>query len=412
MAALLLLLLTLLPAAAGSLEEYRAQAQEQSPAVQAAFQRWQAAEAEITMARTLPEPMLDLGLMLRGGQLRVGLSQGLPWPGGLRAAGEAATAQARSAQRAFEAQAVEVAAGVEQAYWELWELRAAQVVLDQHLVVLDGLSQSTRAAMTVGGASLAEVQQVDLAAARVRDARATLGSRERAAEAELRAVLGRRDRLPLSTDLERPPLALPVEDLAAMEAAALANPRLGVLTELLAAAEARVRGARAMRAPEFSVEVAYGLTAWPTESSHLSAEADGLMLGLGIGLPLWQRSYARGIDAARAEAEMTRSEQRAMGDEALAQLEMALAELGDSERRVRLVDQELVPQAQATLDSLLGSWATGRASLAEVLMVQRELLELRLEADMAHAAHARAWAELRRVCGRDLPATPSVDGAG
>jgi len=399
---LLLLLLLLLPAAAGPLEDYRVEAQEQSPAVQAAWQRWQAAQAEIAVARALPEPMLDLGLMLRSGQLRVGLSQAFPWPTGLQAEGQAARAEAMVAQRAFEAQAVEVAAAVERAYWELWELRAAQAVLVEHGAVLAGLSGATRARLEVGQASLADVQQVDLAAARLEDSRLALQARERAAEAELRALLGRRDRESMLTDPQRPPLAQPSDSPEALEAAVLAHPWLGAAEEQVAVAEAMIRRAKARGAPEFNAGVEWTLPAYEGTGDHVVTEPEGLMVGLGVRLTLWQRSYAQGVVAAKAGAEGARAEQRAMGDEALAMLEATRIELADSERRARLIEQTLLPQAQASLDSLLGALSTDRGSLAQVLMAQRELLELRLEADMVRAAHARAWAALEQLSGRPL----------
>lgn len=401
---LLALLLTLLPAAAaGPLEDYRLQAQEQSPALQSAWSRWQAAQAAISPARTLPEPMLDMGLMLRSGQLRLGLSQTFPWPTELQAEGQAATAEAMAAQRAFEAQAVEVAGRVEQTYWELWENRSAQAVLVEHGAVLAGLSRATRARLEVGQASLADVQQVDLAAARLEDNRLLLVARERAGEAELRALLGRRDREAMPTDSLRPPLALPVEGLGTLEAAALQHPRLVEAEQMVARAEAMVRGARAQRAPELTVGADWTLPAPAAASDH--AEPASLMVGLGLSLPLWQRSYAQGIAAAKAEVEAQRAQQRGMGDEALAALDATLADLADSERRARLTEDALLPQAQAALDSLLGALSTDRGSLAQVLMAQRELLELRLEADMARAAHARAWAALEQLCGRPLTRT-------
>ncbi|MEO0325308.1 MAG: TolC family protein, partial [Myxococcota bacterium] len=146
------------------------------PALHAAFARWKASVLRIARARRLPEPTLAFGVFVRSVETRVGpqrarfsLRQSFPWPTRLTAGADAAAAEARALQRRFDATALEVAARVAEAYWELWETRAARALHREHVALFRAVADSLRGRLATGTAMLAELQQVDLAAARMDD---------------------------------------------------------------------------------------------------------------------------------------------------------------------------------------------------------------------------------------------------
>jgi outer membrane protein TolC len=79
-----------------------------------------------------------------------------------------------------------------------------------------------------------------------------------------------------------------------------------------------------------------------------------------------------------------------------------LANLRDALRRVQLYRGTLVPQAQSAYESVLGAYTVGRGSVAQALLAQRDLLELRIELERARADYARTWARLEELVGREL----------
>jgi hypothetical protein len=87
-------------------------------------------------------------------------------------------------------------------------------------------------------------------------------------------------------------------------------------------------------------------------------------------------------------------------------LDQVLSRLNDSARRVQINQGTLLPQAEATYDSLLGSVAVNQGSIAQVLLTQRDLLELRVDTDSARADHARAWSALHDLAGTTLDSVP------
>lgn len=397
------------------MDGYVARALDQSPAVRAAFLHWQAAVHRVARARTLPEPTLSFGAFVRSVETRVGpqqarisLQQAFPWPTKLTAGGKAATAEARAAEALLEATSLAVAEQVAVAYWSLWEVRATRTLHREHLDVLDGLSESVRARLAIGGATLADLQQVDLARARLEDGIRSMDERERRAQAALLSALGERKTPELPTTTE-PSLALPDETLLRDEV--LEHPFVTSLEHRADAADDRARALGANRLPSFTVGADWLIMGPAAAPDTPESGKDAVFVGVGVRVPLWQGTYGHDVSSERATADARRLEQRARGDQALSSLEATLAELRDAERRVRVLSDTLLPQAQASYASVLGNYTVGQSTVAQTLLSQRDLLDLAVERATATADHMGAWARLDQLVGSEVSRTPASKGA-
>lgn len=403
----------------GELAGYVALALQHNPEIQAAFERWAAGVMRISRARQLPEPTLSFGYFLRSVETRVGpqharlsLQQAFPWPTKLSAGADAASARARALQRRFEAQAVAVRQRVAAIYWSLWQVRTTRTLNVQHLEVLRSMSESIRARIATGTAALADLQQLDLSAARLNDNLRSMDEAEQTFQAQLCAELGLDCPDTLQTHQNPPPPGLPEGDPAALQRAASEHPLLQSSELLAQAADASAEAEQADRLPSFTVGADWIITGETTTHEAADMGKDALLVGAGIRLPLWQGSYADSVDAARAEARGQRAERAAQLARARAALVAALSSVRDSARRVELYRATLVPQAESAYESVLGTYTVGRGSVTQVLMAQRELLELRVMQETSSADHARAWARLEEVTGRELRSRPLRVGSG
>jgi outer membrane protein, heavy metal efflux system len=206
----------------------------------------------------------------------------------------------------------------------------------------------------------------------------------------------------LTTD-DYPVAALPSEPIDALRAAISKHPSIDAYAKMSEAADASARSERAERLPGFAVGVE-----WMRMPGAMGDT--GLMPNVGIRIPLWQSSYLESARAREAEANAQREEGRAAGLRAHAELEEALARVRDSNRRVELGRNTLLPQAEAAFTSVLGAYSSGRSTLASSLLAQRDLLEVRLALEVAYADHAVAWARLDRVVGRTVERVAAPGG--
>lgn len=398
-------------ALAEGVDAYVAFAVATHPDVRAAFEGWAASVHRIARARTLPEPTLQLGVFVQSIETRVGpqqarisISQAFPWPTRLTAGADAASAEALAAQQRVEAASLAVAQRVEEAYWSLWEIRATRALHRDHLEILGGLSSTVRSRVEVGAATLADLQQVDLSRARLEDRIRSLDEAERSAEATLRAAIGVQAPLEVPTPGEPAPFAAG-ETREALVSAVATHPLQQSAAWRVEAAEAQARSLGAQRLPSVTLGADWIVTGPAVMPDTPGSGKDAVMAGVGVKVPLWQGTYGHEVEAARAEARAREADQRGRLDQSVAQLDLALAAVRDSGRRIGVVSDTLLPQADAAYTSVLGNYTAGRSAVAQTLLSQRDLLDLRVELARARADHQRAWARLDQLCGREVART-------
>jgi len=402
----------------GTLSSYISRAFASSPELRASFEEWRAALARPAQARKLPELILTYGGFIRSVETRVGpqkhrlgAMQWFPWPSRLTAGVDAAAYAALSSQQRFEAHALDVAAQVARAYWKLWFIQKNKLVQRAQREILVSFSRQVRARLEAGTTGLSDLAQVDLSISRVSDVIAGLDEAERAATAELVRVIGAEygTPTPIAPEEDPPPPWLPEPAESELKAAAIEHPRVVSMASMSESADERVRAVKGERAPSFGFGLDWIVTGDAVIAATPDSGKDDVIAVVGLKVPVSGGAYRAAQSEARAESSMYKARERAARDRAVAELEQALANLRDAVRRVHLYESTLVPQAETTYSSTLDAYQSGRSSLAEVLIAERDLLELALGLFEAHANYGTTWAELERVVGQPVPTRTSQD---
>lgn len=380
-------------------DEYVAYALSHSPKVRAAFERWRASVYRIARARRLPEPMLEYAFVIAK-RHRLGLEQMIPWPTKLSAGADAMAIEAQALGQRFDAEMLMVKQSVAEGYWRLWLIQNLRVIQHEQLELLRGLAESARARIATNHTTLADQQQIELTIARLDDDIAGLFEQQQIAEAELRSTLGIQDRVTLTTKEQHREQRVPQQTVEELRTRALTHPLISSLGAMSRSKEAEARRERADRFPGVTLGVE-----WETGSVMNGATKEWeheVMIGFGLQVPLWQLSYRDSVDAAKAEASMYREEGRMETVRAIAEVDAVYAEVRDAVRRANLYRTTLLPQAEAAYASVLGSYATGKSTVSDAILAQRELLEIRIAQLKAQADYEQAWAKLEQLVGQKL----------
>jgi len=402
----------------GSYQAYVRYAMAHSPELRGDFERFRAATLAVRPARTLPDPMVSYGVFLRTPETRVGpqrqrvsLQQMIPWPTRLTHAANAAAHAADSAERRFDARAVEIRRRVAEAYWNLWFVHQAKVVEREEREILSGLEQTLRARVEVGQADFAQLSQIGLHISRLDDSIAGLDETERQLSAHLLAAVGApgAEHAPMSDN--EPMVAPPAQSLASLLAAAAEHPRARAMLAMADAAEERSQAENARHFPSFTIGLDWVETGPARMPDVADSGKDPVMIGVGVTLPIWLGSYRDREEGALAEASASRADADAITLAVQSEVRASLAALHDSARRVRLYRLTLIPQARTTYESVLGSYQAGRAGIADILLADKDLLELSLARARARADHAIAWAALEAATGRPIEARAPAEEA-
>src|SRR5690606_3508395 len=228
------------------------------------------------------------------------------------------------------------------------------------------------------------------------------------ARAALRQAIGAPVEAALPIAVGAPAAEVPAEDVAALRQAARSHPRVARLASMAAAEEQAARAARARAFPDLMVGVEY------VRMSEARVHGGGgvpLMVMVAVDVPLWRGLYRSAERRAVAGAASLRARQREAELAAEAELDAALAAVRDAARRVHVHEHTLIPQAETAYEAVMGGYQGGGASLADGLLAQRDVLDLRLQLVAARVDLARAWARVVEIAGRPVAARPYAPAA-
>lgn len=235
---------------------------------------------------------------------------------------------------------------------------------------------------------------VNVAAAELGRTEARFASAE-AREREARAVLG--ETVGLNPDLlprPRGELHMPLETppaLSDVAAAAVANRAdLQALRDLEEASRARRDLARSEGWPNLT------LGAFARREEGTDTIVGG---AFSIPIPLFNRNQG-GAAEARARMDRARAERKTAELAASRQVVAAHARFTTGLRTVERLRQLVLGTLEQSLELLERSFAAGKATWPEVVVIRRSVVEAQSDLIIAEAATRRAWIELQLAVGR------------
>ncbi|MBN2133817.1 MAG: TolC family protein, partial [Sedimentisphaerales bacterium] len=338
-----------------TLPEYLTYAALHNAGLKAAFERWKAALEEIPQARTLPDPRFTYGYFIEEVETRVGpqrqrvgISQVFPWFGKIAARTDAATADARAAQRHYEAKKLQLFYDVKDAFYEYVYLRRAIDNARENLELVKHFEELARTRYVTAEARHPDVVRAQIELATLEDKLATLEELRRPIVARLNAALNRPGgalpwpRLEEATvvEVDRPHLFKRLRDQ---------NPQLQAKRFELESARSRVELAKKRFYPDLGVGIDWIQTDEASAAGVSDSGKDPVILMFSMNLPLWRKSYGARELQARAQARQIANEKDDIENSLVAQVERVLYDVEDSERKLKLYGDVLVPKAEELL---------------------------------------------------------------
>jgi outer membrane protein TolC len=370
--------------------------------LRAAVQRWRAALEQVPQAVSLPDPKLMLGLMVREVETRVGpmgpsiaISQAFPWFGTLEAAGGRAFELAEAERETVEAVRLDVVRRVREAYYEAAWLEAALAIANRHRELITQWEGVARSSYASGEGSQADVLRAQVELGLSVDKVQRLTELRRPLRGQLNAALGRSANTPM------PPLRPVFNDPPEIDEQALlselpqTNPALRAMARRVDAAGHGIELAEKESLPSFVLGLDYTFIDDAAMPGVSGSGDDALEVQLGLELPIYRGRVQAGIAQARARQSAARGEAADAGHRLGAELELALFELHDADRRVALYRHTLVPKGAEALRATAGSYRAGDARFVEIIDTLKTMHEFQLGVARAQSdrAQALAWVE-------------------
>jgi outer membrane protein TolC len=391
-----------------------AEAAENNPRLAAARNRWLAATQRPAQARALPDPLLSYTEMVEPIRTRVGpierdfqVTQKIPYPGKLSAAGAVASEQARVSRLEYDIALRDTVAEIKVSYAELLYLHQATLIIEQNQHIARQLAEKGAAlygggeeggadAVTLFDTLKAQSQLAQLAYDLI-----TVQELEAAEGARMNELLGRTGgaKLGVLQDLAYRPLRASQEQIVQL---GLHNRQeLEAALHRIRAADHARRLARLSRVPDFTVGVKYWMVGEQGSAVANSGE-DAVGVTLGVSLPIWARKNSARIAEAEYLKRAACLDRQAEADNLQARIAKVFFKMQNADRLVRLYEGSLIPQAADALE-IAEQWRdTGRETFGRLLEAQGVWLNFQLAHRRALADHEQTVARLEQLVGASL----------
>lgn len=432
-------LLLLSPAGAAawqatSLDDILAEADTSNPEIVASRRVAEAAAARVPQAGALPDPMLGVGFMNVpaadpgfGNDMmtmtQVQLSGSLPWPGKLGLKEEIALLRSEAATFEVERVRDRIAAEVETAYYRIHFIDRALDVTRRNETLVGDFARLTAMKYGVGSAAQPDVLKAQVERTRLSDQRVTLAERRESQLARLNALLGRPTETPLPTTelpgevrgaalseepdgarfassaldeviaADRPDDGLP--STPELQSLALEhNPMIQAHVRRVAAQERALALARTATLPDFNVTAGY---------SYRNGFGDFFNVMVSAPLPIFAgRKQSQGVVEQTAVLDDHQARHHTMVNELNAEIASLAAGLRRTRDQLVLLDDGILPQARAGLESSTSAYRVGRVDFLTLLDAQVTLYRHELDYHRLLTDFAENLAALDRAVGTEV----------
>lgn len=386
------------------LAEVVAEALAQNPQIQAARQRWLAAQERPAQVGSLDDPEFKVEFFNTPQSLDItrtentifGLSQRFPYPGkrALRKNlamkdADIVEAQLREKERAITAQ-------VKITYHELFLARKAIDVHRQQIAIVKDFFDIANARFRAGKVAQVDVLKSTVELSKLHNELPVLEQRRESAQAKLNLLMNRAPNAPLGLPVA-PVGPRGKQGIEELEQIAFQNrPELRALNTDAARSQTAIALAQKQYYPDFNVMV---------ERFQNFGQRDGFggMAVMSLPFSFWTKSkYDAGVREAKANLESAKAAYQAAGNQVRFELKDLLAKIDAAEKLLTLYKTTIIPQAQQTLESARISYRTGKVEFLSLLDAERALKEFQLEYYRTLTAFEQRMAELEQAVGREL----------
>jgi len=317
-----------------------------------------------------------------------------------------AALEAKAERQRYEAVRLRLFYRVKQAYYEYYYLARAIAVTEETLEQLRYIENIAEARYRAAAASAPDVLRAQVELGKTEDELKSMQDMRSPTAARLNAALN------LPSDAPQPwPGEMEDRPAAPSEAEMLAwlresNPELKAM-ELDAAKEQQGIG---LAGKEYFPDIELGfeydqMVDAPGVPNDMGME-NPMAVMVSVNVPIWWEKYAAGVREAQARYRAACRDKDEKANSLAVELKMAAYNFRNSQRKVELYRDTLLPRARQSLKSIQASYQTAAASFSDLIDAQRILLEFQLSYERSLANRQQSLAELEMLAGRPLAATP------
>jgi outer membrane protein TolC len=388
-----------------SLEALVAHARAHNPEIQAAEQRYRAAQARPSQAGSLPDPMIEWAyhnepitpLTLGESEFsfwQFSASQEVPFPGKLSLRQNIATRETERESQTVRATTLSVIARLTVAYAELAFTHQALEILQRNKDFLLDLQKSAEARYQVGQGIQQDVVKAQVEVSLITSRLIQFERRREGLSATINGLLNRPPLAALGTPepLQKSRFTPTLEEVR--ELALTHSPELKGAEITIARNELNLSLAQREYYPDLVFKAAY---------VNKAARLPEWEVGVGVKVPLyfWRKQRYGVLEAAESAGEARSTRQNVM-QTLLARVKDLYVQARTAEQLVALYQTTIIPQSHLSLDSASAGYTVGKVDFLTLLNNIIVLREAELSSEEQLAEFEKSLAQLEEIVGIPL----------
>ena len=392
------------------LQDYLRYAALNNAGLKAAFEQWKAALEQVPQAEALPDPRFNYGYFIKEVETRVGpqrhkfgIMQVFPWFGKIEARTDAAAAEAKAARKRYEATKLKLFFEVKDAFYEYAYLASAVEIAKKNLELIKYFEEVARTKYMAAAAEHPDVIRAQVELAKIEDVLKSLEELRGPIVARLNAVLNRRSFEMLPWPQKDKFRKVELDRWQMIELLRQINPELAALGFDVDAAKHRVELAKKKFWPDIGVGVDWVQTSGALGTGVRDSGKDPVILMFTMNLPIWRESYTAAELQAKANVRKTSQKKTQTENTIIVRAEQVLYNFEDSDRKIKLYGDVLVPKAEELLQASETAYQAGTIDFLSLIDAQRTLLNFQLQYERATTDNQQKLAELEMLVGTELP---------
>lgn len=376
-----------------------------NPQIQAAKQRYKAAQARVRLLRTLEDPKLEFeydkitasmdNLMNNNTKpmRTIAISQEFPFPTKLFLRKNAAQKEANSYEQEYKETERKVVKDLKESYFQLF-LNDKKIQLTQeNLSLLSQFIEIANKKYAVNKASRQDSLKAQVEYSKLSNQLVLLEQEKKIAESMLNSLLNRSQDAMIDNVEETNNKVLELDEQIILKSAKESRPELKSFQEMVRKTEIDYSLAKQEYLPDFMLK-------YKRESNGKPGSWAGM---IGVSVPLWfwekQDSF---VKEAQANVGVVKAEYQAQENMVLFEVRSSYARFDAAKKLVKIYETGVLPQVQVALETARRGYETDTLSFLDLLDSQRSLLEFQMEYFESLANLEIALADLERAVGTDL----------
>ncbi|MEN0046672.1 MAG: TolC family protein, partial [Bacteroidota bacterium] len=379
------LLISLHFAQAQSVQELTHIALEQNLDLKILEKEYRAALERAPQVSQLPNPEVGVGGFPMPVQTRLGpqimrlsATQMLPWMGTLERKENLELAKAKVLYERIAARALMVKYELEQAYFQLYEWRARQAIIQRALEVLESLERVVLAKVESGKATVAEVLRVQLQMEEAQQELKILEQLERKPMSVINQLLNRALNVPIEVADTLEFAIIKLDRSAWANTISTQHPMLKMYKLQQEVAQSTLKVNELANKPSFKIGVDYLFVNDRTDINFLDNGRDALQVRASVSIPIYRKAYEAKVREEQLKIETFEDQKTNTLNRFLATIEQAFVDYESAKLRLNLY-QKQKEITQSAINILEANYSAANSDFGELLRLERELIEYDLK---------------------------------